>query len=113
MNYVHFFQWNIPADNHLCGYTDRYINVIATWDGKSFYQHNKAPIIHVNGVNINFSDCIQVLDWHKAHSEIEKLAEEHFAEIARQEKINQARAILAVTENPITERLTAKAEMPY
>jgi hypothetical protein len=104
MNYVHFFQWNIPKDNHLFGATDEYINVIAKWDGTSFYSENR-PIVFRNPVNMRFSDAMQVKDWRKAIAQIDNIAEEHFAEIAKQERLNQARAILAVEDHPILSRL--------
>jgi hypothetical protein len=103
--YTHFFQFNIPADNHLNGYTDRYINVVAYWDGETFYTHDKSPMVFFDGINLTFADCIQVKDWHKAYKQIETIAKDHFADLAKQERINQARAILAVEENPILSRL--------
>jgi hypothetical protein len=105
MNYLHMFQWNIPKDNHLNGHTDRYINILSTWDGATFYGNDNSPLIHVEPVNLSFYECIQIKDWFKAYKQIEKIAEEHFAEIAKQERINQARAILMVEENPILSRL--------
>lgn len=99
MNYVHFFQWNIPADNQLTGKTDKYIPVIAEWDGISFYQEGR-PMVFVSPVNMTFYEAISVLDWCKAKSDIQKLAENHFAEIARKEKIAQARATLLSEGEP-------------
>src|SRR6478752_463105 len=111
MNYVHFFQWNIPADNHFAGCTDRYIDVVSRWDGKTFFNDGN-PMIQVDGVNLSFYDCISVLDWQQAYTEIKTIARQHFAEIARMEKINQARAILAMNENPILERMELKLTEP-
>jgi hypothetical protein len=105
MNHVHFFQVNIPKDNHLTGRTDRYINVVAKWDGESFYTHDNSPIVYAEGVNLTLADCIQVKDWHKAYRQIEEIAKDHFAELAKQERLNQARAILAVEDHPILSRL--------
>lgn len=97
--YVHFFQWNIPAENHSCGFTDSYINVIATWNGISYYNDGR-PMVNVDGANLSFYDCIKVKNWHKAHATIEKIAEEHFSEIAKAERMAQARAILIEQGEP-------------
>jgi len=99
MYYTHMFSYNIPKDNQPCSFTDSYINVIATWNGESYYTDGR-PMVSVTGVNLSFYDCIKVKDWHKAHAQIEKLAISHFAEIARIEKINQARAILIEQGEP-------------
>jgi len=104
MQHVHFFQYNIPADNQFTGRTDRYINVMAEWDSNHVYEDGR-PMVFCFPINFTFSDCMQVKDWCLARFDIDKLAEQHFTELARIEKINQARAILAVEENPITERL--------
>ncbi len=111
MNYVHFFQWNIPADNQTSGHTNRYIDVIVKWDSSNFYTDGR-PMVFPYPVNLTFSDCMQVKDWHKAYRDISTIAESHFADLAKQERINQARAILAVEENPIMERMIAANECP-
>lgn len=99
MKYVHMFQWNIPVDNHFTGATDGYINIIAEWNGTSFYCKDK-PMIHVSPVNLSFHECIIVKDWALAHRQIEKLAENHFAEIAKAERLAQARAELIAAGEP-------------
>lgn len=103
MKHVHFFQWNIPADNQLNGETDRFINVVAEFNG-GFYSDG-TPMCYVNPVNMTFYEAMQVKNWMLAQSQIKRLAESHFAELARQERINQARAVLQVEENPILSRL--------
>lgn len=92
MNYVHMFQFNIPADNEYLDRTDSYINVIAEWNG-GFYTDGR-PMVYVNPINLTFLDCMLVKDWSLARRQIERIAESHFAEIARQEKLAQARATL-------------------
>lgn len=112
MTHVHFFQWNIPADNHYTGKTDGYINIIAEWDGKTTYGYSECPLIIITPINLSFYDCISVKNWALAHSQIEKIAEKHFAEIAKAERIAQARAELIAagepTGNPVIDRYTEK-----
>ncbi len=93
MKHVHFFQWNIPYDNQFSGRTDRYINIIAEWNGDAFFNDGR-PMCYINPVNLSFFDCIQVKDWYEAKCQIEEIAQDHFAEIARQTKIAEARATL-------------------
>ncbi len=100
MKYTHFFQWNIPADNQFTGRTDRYINVIAEWNGDAFFTDG-TPMCYVNPVNLCFFDCIQVKNWYLAYDQIKKIAKNHFAEIAKQTKIAEARATL-LNENELT-----------
>jgi hypothetical protein len=100
MKHVHFFQYNVPADNHSTGRTDIYIDVIGTWHAESFYSDGR-PITIAVGANLTFYDCLQVSDWHKAYREITAIVQNHFEVLAREERINQARAILAVEENPV------------
>ncbi len=99
MKYTHLFQWNIPADNHLNGATDRYINIIAEWNNEFF--NDGRPMVYVSPVNLTFSECIQVKNWFLAYVQIKAIAENHFAEIARQTKIAEARATL-LNENELT-----------
>lgn len=103
MKHVHFFQYNIPADNHLNGNPDVYVNILAEWDSESLHTDGR-PIVHVSPVNFSFYELIIVKNWLKAKIDIEKLAEDHFAELAKAERINQARAIAYVEENPILDR---------
>jgi hypothetical protein len=93
MLYTHFFQYNIPAENQCTNDTGKYVNVLAEWENESYYTSGK-PMVSVRPVNFTFYDCILIKDWHKALNEIKALAENHFASIAKQEKINQARAVL-------------------
>lgn len=108
MKYVHLFSYNVPADNHDVGRTDFYVHALAEWNGDSFW-NNGTPMIYVNAVNLSFYDCISVKNWNIVYADIKRIAQEHFAELARMEKINQARAILAVElpENPILARYEA------
>lgn len=93
MNYVNMFSWNIPAENQYIGRTDRYINVIAEWDGKTTYYDGR-PMVHISPVNLTFHDCVSVINWALAHSQIEKIAEKHFAEMARLQRLTKARELL-------------------
>lgn len=92
MDYVHMFQWNIPADNQFCGKTDRYINIISEWSGQCY--NDGTPMVSITPVVHHFADLIAVLDWYKAKCDIEKIAQNHFADIAKAERINKARATL-------------------
>ncbi len=110
MNYIHMFQWNIPADNQWIGQTDRYLNVIASWNGESYY-HDGSPMVFIDLINPTLYTCLQVKNWDIAERQIKKLATSHFADIAKQERINQARAILAtypeipeIVSNPVLTR---------
>lgn len=94
-----FFQYNIPADNESVGRTNSFIDVVVTWNGKDYF-HDGRPMIHVEGCNFSFYDALKVNDWFKAHSDIEKIANEKFAEIARQEKINKAKETLVKEGEP-------------
>jgi len=98
MKHIHFFQWNIPKENHYIGAKDRYINIIAEWN-ETFYRDGR-PFIHIAPVNISFSELMQVKDWYIAQAQIEECAEKHFAEMAREQKIAEARAILMQENEP-------------
>lgn len=87
------FQYNIPADNNFCGNTDSYINVIAEWNGKDTYSDGR-PMVSLTPVTHHFANLIIVKNWYLAKCDIEKIAEKHFAEIAKAERINKARAEL-------------------
>src|SRR6478736_6795782 len=106
MKHVHLFSYNVPKNNQYRGKTDVYIHVIAEWNGDAFYSDGR-PMIYCNPVNMSFYEAMMVKNWSIAKDDIYKIAEQHFAELARMERINQARAILAVEgpENPITERI--------
>jgi len=103
MKHVNFFRYNIPADNHQGGLTDKYINCIAEWTSDYFFSDGR-PMCYVNPVNMTFYEAVAVINWHIAYEDIKRIAENHFAELARMERINQARAILALEENPIFNR---------
>lgn len=93
MNYTYFFQYNIPADNQLNGQTDRHINILAEWDDNSFYQDG-SPMVNITPVNFTFLDCMLVKDWIAAYNDIKRLAQNHFAELAKQKRIEDAQNIL-------------------
>ena len=107
MNYVYFFQHNIKKENQLSGRTDRYINIMAEWDGM-ISTYDGSPIVIAQPVNLQFGDCISVKDWYALYNEVRKIAEDHFKELARQERINKARAELIaegeIIENPVLQR---------
>jgi hypothetical protein len=104
MVHKYFFQWNIPADNQFCGRTDDYVTVIAEWRG-DFYNDGITPYVSLTPVTHHFADLISVIDWYKAKCDIETIAQSHFADIAKQERIKQAQAVLSVYDNPILNRL--------
>jgi len=117
MQYVNLFRYNIPADNHYLGQTDRYINVIAQWNSGAFFNDGR-PMCYCNPINMDFHDAISVKDWSIAYADIKRIAEQHFAELAWMERINQARAELVAagemyltkdgwTDNPILARYEA------
>src|SRR6478752_3844193 len=98
MKHVHFFRWNIPAENQLTGQTNRYINIIAETN-MGLYSDGR-PIVYITPANISFSELMQVKDWYTAHEQILECAEKYFAEIARAEKIAEARATLIAENEP-------------
>ncbi len=102
MQHVHLFSYNIPAENQTNGQPDKFIHVIAEWNG-GFFDSGK-PMVYITPVNATFYEINLVKNWRKATNEIEQIAENHFADLAKQERINQARAILAVEENPVLNR---------
>lgn len=118
MTHTHMFQWNIPADNQFSERTDRYLNIIATWNTEHYYSDGK-PLVFIALVNPTINDCIMVKDWYLAQSQIKEVATNHFANLARQERINKARAELIaageIVENPILIRYEQNviSELPY
>jgi hypothetical protein len=110
MKHVHFFQYNIPADNHFCGQTDRYIDVKGTWDTDSFFDDGR-PVTYFSLVNPTIHDCLQVKDWFKAYNDLTAIVQNHFEVLAREERINRARAELIAAgelqDNPILARYEA------
>ena len=101
---TYMFQWNIPENLHYAGRTDAYLNVIASWDGKAFY-NDGTPLVFVDLVNPTLYTCIQITDWFIAERQIKLCAQKHFAEAAREQRIEDARQVLATFENPILNRL--------
>jgi hypothetical protein len=85
MLHTNFFQYNIPADNQTTGSTDKFINVLSTWESSQLY-NDGSPMIHVEPVNFTFYDCLLIKDWHKAYNHINAIAKEHFTSIAKVEK---------------------------
>jgi hypothetical protein len=64
-------------------------------------------MVHIAPANLSFYDCIAVKNWYKAKCDIEKIAQDHFAEQAKQERIAKARAeLIAAGEfnNPVLDR---------
>ena len=110
MTHTLFFQFNVPANNHFVGATDKYIDVIAKWNDKDFYYDGR-PIVSISPVNICFADCMAVKDWYLAYRDIEVIAAERFADIAKQKRIEDARALVALAENPVTDRLSNVKEL--
>lgn len=98
MTYVHFFQWNIPAENEFSGRTNRYINVIAEWSGNCY--DDGRPIVSLTPITHHFADLIAVKDWYLAKCDIEAIAQKHFAEIAKAVRLAKARATLIAEGEP-------------
>jgi hypothetical protein len=101
--YTHFFQYNIPAENHAQGKTDDYINVIATWHTNNTFSDG-TPMVATSPVNLSFYDCIKVKNWNAVTRDIDKIAESHFVHIAKEHRLAEARAVLLVEQNPIIAR---------
>jgi hypothetical protein len=102
------FSWNIPASNQFAERTDAYLNIIATWDGNSFY-NDGTPLVYVDLINPSLYTCVRVKDWFEAEGQIKQVATKHFADIAREERLNQARAVLAIENDPVLSRLEQAA----
>jgi len=111
--FKHFFQYELPAENHREGKTGHVIDIIATWDG--FMISNKPyPFIRYNLITKN--DLFAVKDWYKVDMACEEIAKEHFIPLVKQQKIKdaqeqlkQAREALNEFENPILERMAEPA----
>lgn len=115
--HVHFFQLNIDAENTQDEKTtSHFLNVFAKWHG-STYSDGK-PIVHIKLLTED-SDYFIIKNFGKAYLAAEKLAQTHFADLARQERINKARAELIaageMVENPILIRYESNviSELPY
>lgn len=110
MKHIHFFQWNVPKDNQFSERTSCFIDIIASWDSDSFYKDG-TPIVYIELVNPTIYTCIQVKDWFEAEGQIKQIARNHFAELAKAERINKARAELIAAgelqDNPILTRYEA------
>lgn len=98
MIHTHFFQLNIQKDNHLNGRTDGYIDIRATFN-ETYYDDDN-PIVTVEPINLNFYNCIIVKNWLALEREAREAATKHFAEIAKAERINKARATLISEGEP-------------
>lgn len=107
MTHIHCFQMNIPKDNHSYGWTDGYLNIIARWNTEQFY-NDGTPMVFIDLINPSIHTCTSVKDWREMERQIDKVAREHFKELARVERINKARAELIaqgeIIENPILAR---------
>lgn len=94
MTHKHFFEWNIPADNQFSGSTDRYIDVIATWDSEQYYNDGRPMVFIHPSYDFDFHDAMSVKDWFVARGQIEDVARNYFADIAKRERLKKAKAIL-------------------
>jgi len=103
MTQTYFFQYNIPADNNYLGTTDRFINVLVQWNGNT-YSTDSRPIVNVKPVIFHSTDLRMVKNWDIALDEMEKIGEKHFADEARQKKIQEAKDLLALSDNPVLDR---------
>lgn len=92
MVHTHFFQYNIPAGNHLNGHTNGYIDIRATFSG-AYYDGDK-PLVYVEPVNVRFYECVIVKDWLQLKKDVEEIATNHFAKLAKELKLAEARAVL-------------------
>jgi hypothetical protein len=91
MQHIHFFQYNLPAENHFNSKTDHYVSVIAHWHNAFYDDAETRPIVSVKPMPESI-DFLVVKDWRIVLRDAEKIAEAHFAEVAKQEKLNQANA---------------------
>lgn len=125
MTHVHMFQWNIPAENHFANRTDKYLNIIATWNSEHFY-NDGSPMVFVDLVNPNLNTCQWVKNWILAEQQIKEVAREHFSDLARKERINKARAeliaageiiynpvLLRYEPNQLNSEIILNDELPY
>ena len=96
----YYFQYNLPADNHIDGATDYYIDVKAERLSNSSHIY-VIPLVEKIDLRV-------VKDWRKVLNDIEKIGEEHFKNLLEQEKIEEARKTLSLYENPILDRGNAK-----
>jgi len=96
----YYFQYNLPADNHKHGNTDHYIDVKAE---KMLF----SDIVYSTPI-VEKVDLRVVINWDRVLIDIEEIGRKHFEEVIKQEKIDAARKVLSVYENPITERMETK-----
>ena len=95
--YKHLFQYNLPADNNQHGDTDHYINIIASWHER--YWSDGRPMTYITPL-IDNSDLRTVKYWPEILDDCEGIAEKHFAEVARAQKIAEARVTLMQENEP-------------
>lgn len=74
------FRYNLPADNHLTGRPDLYIECYAEWNKGSFHESGKPIIIFEGPVIEKLSKHILfcVIDWRKVFAHIETIAQDYF-----------------------------------
>lgn len=100
MKHVHFFEYNVPKDNHITGRTNGYVNIIAEWDSNDVLSDGR-PMVFCAVVNVRFHDLVQVKDWLKVYTDVNDISQQHFSNLAKRERINHARATL-MSEGELT-----------
>lgn len=99
MKHIYFFQYNVPAENHINNKTDFYVSICAEWSGD--YWGDKAPLVYTHPILLTKVELRTVRNWNLLLNDIELIGEKHFADIARQERINRAKAVLINEEMPV------------
>jgi hypothetical protein len=106
MNKTYFFQLNIEADNTNNGTTTHFLNVLSQMIGT--YSDGR-PMVSFELLAVTI-DYLNIKDFRKAYYDAEQAAQNHFALLAKQKKIEEAKAFLAdekeVIDNPVLERYT-------
>lgn len=88
MNYQPFlFNYNIPADNHVAEWPDKFICVYAEYTHTSSNGDANACVRLVNPLLYQVS---QIKDWKKAANEIEQIAQQHFQRLVDLDRRLQA-----------------------
>lgn len=106
MRHTYFFEYNLPAENHKHDKADHFINVVVNWHGGTYT--GGEPIVFPKLLTETI-DLMVVKDWSPVLDDIETISRKHFAGMAKQQRIDEARKVLAFDENPIIERLTVTA----
>jgi hypothetical protein len=85
MTQTYFFQYNVPAENHLSHKPDYFVNVLCECD-KNFFSDGNDYVVVKPFIGHKI-DLISVKNWVWAFDEMERIAKQHF------ESINNAEVI--------------------